>query len=54
MTWAGVGGQALARRAGVQDVELSELLDDRLLDRALEVKSNSSRVLRAGNLAKRS
>jgi hypothetical protein len=35
----------------VEEVELAEVLDRLLFDRALEGKSNSSSVLRAGNLA---
>jgi hypothetical protein len=35
--------------ARVQEVELPEVLDDRLLTERWKVKSNSSSVLRAGN-----
>jgi hypothetical protein len=39
--------------AGVQEVELPEMLDNLLLDRSLEGESNSSEVFLAGNRAER-
>ena len=52
MGLAGPGGSEQDHvLSGVQEVELPEMLDHRLLDVRWKVKSNSSRVLRAGNRA---